>query len=75
MTDHDAHGPAIALITRALARARDDGADDEVTARHILTALQGHGWRQRIEPPPAAVTPVPATAEFLAARAAIQPHP
>lgn len=65
---------SLAVIIRALARARDDGADDEVTARHILTALAGLGWRQRIEPPPLPrAEPVPATAEFLAARAAIQP--
>jgi hypothetical protein len=74
MTDHDAHGPAIALITRVLARARDGSADDEVTARHILTALIGHGWRRAIEPPPGPGGPAtPPTAEFLAARAAIQP--
>ena len=74
MTDHGAHGPAVTLITRVLARARDDGADDDWPARAVLTALMGHGWRRAIEPPPAAVTPVPATAEFLAARAAIQQH-
>src|SRR5712664_1899370 len=74
MADHDACGPAIALITRVLARARADGADDEVTARHILTALLGAGWRRVIEPPPPPGGPaVPPTAEFLAARAAIQP--
>lgn len=74
MPDHDAHGPAVTLITRVLARARDDDADDDWTARSILAALIGHGWRLRIEPPPAPVTPVPATAEFLAARAAIHQH-
>jgi hypothetical protein len=64
---------SLAVITRVRARARGDGADDEVTARHILTALGGLGWRQRIEPPPPRAEPVPATAEFLAARAAIGP--
>lgn len=61
---------SIAAVARVLARA--EGADGEVTARHILTALTGLGWRRVIEPPPAPVTPVPATAEFLAARAAIK---
>jgi hypothetical protein len=28
----------IAAVTRALARARGDGADDEVTALYVLTA-------------------------------------
>ena len=70
--DHD--GPAIAAITRVLARAHDDGADDEVTARHILTALTGHGWRlTNAQPAPAGGPVSPPTDEFLAARAAIQP--
>lgn len=61
---------SLAVIIRVLARARDDGADGEVTARHILTALAGLGWRQRIEPPPTpGVTPVPATAEWKSIRA------
>jgi hypothetical protein len=74
MADHDAHGPAIALITRDLARARDDGADDDRTARHILTDLMGAGWRRVIEPPPAPRPPVPPPAEFVAALAAIHRH-
>lgn len=57
---------SIAAVARVLARA--EGADGEVTARHILTALTGLGWRRVIEPPPAAVTPVPATAEWKAIR-------
>jgi hypothetical protein len=74
MADHDAHGPAVTAITRVLARARDDGADDEVTARHILTALMGAGWRlTNAQPAPAGGAVVPPTEEFLAARAAIQP--
>ena len=61
---------SLAVIVRALARARDDRADDEVTARHILTALAGLGWRQRIEPPPPPrAEPVPATEEWKAIRA------
>jgi hypothetical protein len=70
MADHEA---AVAAITRVLARARDDGADDDITARHILTALVGHGWRvTNAQPAPAGAPPAPPTAEFLAARAAIQ---
>jgi hypothetical protein len=75
VADHDAHGPAISVITRVMARARDDSADDEVTARHILTALIGHGWRlTNAQPAPPAGPAVPATAEFRAARAAIERH-
>jgi hypothetical protein len=72
----DPHGPAIALITRTLARARDDGADDDWTARSILAALEGHGWRQRIEPPPVpsgeALDPVTNAVLAAKARAAIR---
>ena len=47
MADHDAHGPAVALITRVLARARDDNADDDWTARSILAeVLVDHGQRR-----------------------------
>jgi hypothetical protein len=60
---------SIAVIVRQLARARGGGADDEVTARHILQALTGLGWRQRIEPPPPRAEPVPATAAWKAIRA------
>lgn len=60
---------SLAVITRALARARDDGADDEVTALCILQALIGRGWRQRIEPPPPRAEPVPATETWKAIRA------
>jgi hypothetical protein len=70
---------SIAVITRVLARARDDGADDEVTARHILTALGGLGWRQRIEPPPVpsghALDPVTNAVAAAKARAAIRRAP
>ena len=70
MSDHDVHGPAIGVVVRVLARARDDGADDDATARHILTALIGHGWRLRIEPkPPPGGPATPATAEWKAIRA------
>jgi hypothetical protein len=76
MTDHDVHGPAIGVIVRQLARARDDGADDDFTARTILQALIGHGWRQRIEPPPVlsghALDPVDVAVAAAKARAAIQ---
>ena len=66
----DPHGRAIDVITRILFREYDDGADDEVTARHILVALEGLGWRQVIEPPPLpGAHPVPATDEWTAIRA------
>ena len=69
MADHDVHGPAIGVIVRTMARARDDGADDDATARHILIALIGHGWRLRIEPkPPPGGPATPATAEWKAIR-------
>ena len=72
MADHDVHGPAIGVIVRTMAWARENGADDDATARHILTALIGHGWRLRIEPkPPPGGPATPATAEWKAARAAI----
>ena len=70
MTDPTA--PAVTAITRVLQRARDDGADDDWTARSILAALTGHGWRRVIEPAPAGGAVVPPTQEFLAARAAIE---
>ena len=76
MPDHDPHGPAIGVIVRQLARARGDGADDDFTARTILTALIGHGWRRSIEPPPApagqVLDPVTNAEAAAKARAAIQ---
>ena len=76
MADHDPYGPAVGVIVRQLARARDDGADDDFTARTILTALIGHGWRQRIEPPPVpsgqALDPVTNAVAAAKARAALR---
>ena len=74
MADHDPYGPAVGVIVRQLARARDQEADDDFTARAILQALMARGWRQAIEPPPVQATAaVPPTDEWKAARAAIQP--
>lgn len=68
---------SIAAVARVLARA--EGADGEVTARHILTALTGLGWRRVIEPPPAPrahpVDPVTNAALAAKARAAIRHTP
>ena len=75
----DPHGPAIGVIVRQLARARDQGADDDFTARSILQALIGHGWRARIEPPPVqageGLDPATLAVAAAKARAGIQRDP
>jgi hypothetical protein len=69
MTDEQ----TIAAITRILNKADAEDADATWTARAILTALRGLGWRPtNAQPAPGwqkpAHPPAPPTADYLAAR-------
>jgi hypothetical protein len=71
VTDTEA---AVAAITRILISARADGADPDWTARTVLAALTGHGWRPPAPPAPDWHTRRPGaqpTPDYLQARNAI----
>ena len=76
----DAPDRTVAALVRILVWARDAPADEDITARHILTALRGLGWRPtEAQPAPdwkqRDVTPADPSPEYLAERARLLGEP